>query len=48
MSRDLERRRHIELWISWVRLIAGPFAVIEIGFLSSGYPHGYERYVPVA
>lgn len=44
MSRDLERRRHIELWISWVRLIAVPVAVIEVGFLSSGYPPGYERW----
>src|SRR5215213_6859754 len=44
MSRDLERRRHIELWISWVRLIAVPFTVIEVGFLSSGYPPGYERW----
>ena len=37
MSRDLERR-HIELWICWVRLIAVLFAVIEMAFLSSGYP----------
>jgi hypothetical protein len=44
MSRDLERRRHIELWISWVRLIAVPFTVIEVGFLSSGYSPGYERW----
>ena len=44
MTRDLERRRHIELWISWVRLIAVPFAVIEVAFLSNGYPPGYERW----
>jgi len=44
VSRDLERRRHIELWISWVRLIAVPFAVIEVAFLSNGYPPGYERW----
>ena len=44
MSRDLERRRHIELWICWVRLIAVPFAVIEVAFLSNGYPPGYERW----
>ena len=38
MSRDIERRRHIELWICWVRLIAVRFAVIEVAFLSNGYP----------
>jgi hypothetical protein len=36
MSRELERRRRIELWISWVRLIAVPFAAVEVGLLSSG------------
>ena len=36
MTRDLERRRQIERWISWVRLIAVPFAVVEVGFVSSG------------
>ena len=44
MSRDLERRRHIELWICWVRFIAVPFAVVEVAFLSNGYPSGYERW----
>jgi signal transduction histidine kinase len=44
MTRDLERRRQIELWISWVRLVAVPFAVVEVGLLSSGYPPGYERW----
>ncbi|HKO75506.1 MAG TPA: hypothetical protein VJU01_09355, partial [Gaiellaceae bacterium] len=42
--RDLERRRQIELWICWVRLIAVPFAVVEVGLLSSGYPPGCERW----
>ena len=41
MSRGLERRRHIELWICWVRLIAVPCPVIEVAFLSNGYPPGY-------
>ncbi|HUC34178.1 MAG TPA: hypothetical protein VMR48_00595 [Gaiellaceae bacterium] len=44
MTRDLERRRQIERWISWVRLIAVPFAVVEVGFVSSGSPPGYERW----
>jgi signal transduction histidine kinase len=44
MTRDLERRRQIERWISWVRLLAVPFAVVEVGFVSSAYPPGYERW----
>jgi signal transduction histidine kinase len=48
MTRDAERRRQIELWISWVRLIAVPFAVVEVGLLSSGYPPGYERWAWLA
>jgi signal transduction histidine kinase len=48
MTRDQERRRQIELWISWVRLIAVPFAVVEVGLLSSGYPPGYERWAWIA
>ena len=43
MNRDLERRREIERWIAWVRVFAVPFAVVEVGFLSHGYPPGYER-----
>jgi signal transduction histidine kinase len=48
MNRDLERRRQIEGWIAWVRVFAVPFAVVEVGFLSEGYPPGYERWAWIA
>ena len=35
-------RRPIEAWISVVRLIAVPFAVLQVA-LTDGYPSGYER-----
>jgi signal transduction histidine kinase len=44
VSRELERTREIERWIAWARLFAVPFAVVEVGVLSSGYPPGYERW----
>jgi signal transduction histidine kinase len=40
---EQERRRQIERWIARVRLIAVPFAVVEVGVVSSGYPPGYEN-----
>jgi signal transduction histidine kinase len=42
MTHTLERLRQTERWIAWVRLIAVPFAVIEVGLVSTGYPPGYE------
>jgi signal transduction histidine kinase len=48
MNRDLERRRQIERWIAWVRILAVPFALVEVGLLSSGYPPGYERWAWIA
>jgi signal transduction histidine kinase len=42
MTHSLDRLRQTERWIAWVRLIAVPFAVIEVGFVSTGYPPGYE------
>jgi signal transduction histidine kinase len=42
MSHDLERQRQIERWIAWVRLLAVPFAIVEVGLLSHGFPKGYE------
>jgi signal transduction histidine kinase len=39
---ELERLRATERWISWVRLAAVPFAVVEVGLLSTDYPSGYE------
>ena len=40
---DLLRLRRTERWIARVRLLAVPFAVVEVGFLSHDYPPGYER-----
>ena len=48
MNRDLERRQEIERWIAWVRVFAVPFAVVEVGFLSHGFPPGYERWAWIA
>jgi signal transduction histidine kinase len=42
MSPDLERLRETERWIAWVRLAAVPFAIVEVGALSTNYPPGYE------
>jgi signal transduction histidine kinase len=40
---ELRRRWQLERWISWVRLAAVPWAVLEVGVLSPGYPSGrYE------
>jgi K+-sensing histidine kinase KdpD len=44
MTRELERLRQIERWVAWVRVCAVPFAVVEVGVVSSGYPPGYERW----
>jgi len=44
MTAELERRRQIERWIAWVRLFAVPFAVVEVGVISSGYPPGDETW----
>jgi len=48
MNRDLERKRQIERWIAWIRLLAIPFAFVEVGVLSHGYPPGYERWAWIA
>jgi signal transduction histidine kinase len=44
VTAEFERCRQIERWIAWVRLFAVPFAVFEVGVISSGYPAGYERW----
>jgi hypothetical protein len=41
---DLRRLRETERWIAWVRLAAVPFAILEVGVVSPGYPHGYEAW----
>jgi signal transduction histidine kinase len=42
MSDRLERLREIERWIAWVRLFAVPFAVFEVGLMTTDYPPDYE------
>ena len=36
------RRWQLERWISWVRVAAVPWAVVEVGLFSENYPAGYE------
>jgi signal transduction histidine kinase len=48
MTRGQERRREIERWIAWVRVLAVPLAVVEVGVLTEGYPPGYERWAWIA
>jgi hypothetical protein len=39
---ELARLRGRERWIAWVRLLGIPFAVVEVGVVSRGYPPRYE------
>jgi signal transduction histidine kinase len=42
-SHELQRRWQLERWISWVRLIAVPWAFLEISVFTVSYPSGgYE------
>jgi K+-sensing histidine kinase KdpD len=41
-SHDPERLGQIERWVAWVRLGAVPFAIVEVGLLTSTYPAGYQ------
>jgi hypothetical protein len=38
-----ERLLDVERWISWVRLGAVLFAVVEVGIFTERFPSGYER-----
>ena len=38
----LGRLREVELWIARVRIGAVLFGIVEVAFLSKGYPRGYE------
>jgi signal transduction histidine kinase len=43
MDHELNRRWQLERWISLVRLVAVPWALVEIGVFTSSYPSGgYE------
>ena len=44
MSAELRQLRHTERWIAWVRILAVPFAIVEVGVLSENYPPGYETW----
>jgi signal transduction histidine kinase len=48
MTREIERLRRTEVWMGWVRLVAVPWAVVEVGLLTEDYPSGYERWAWVA
>jgi signal transduction histidine kinase len=39
---EIQRLRETERWIAFVRLAAVPFAIVEVGLLSTDYPSGYE------
>jgi signal transduction histidine kinase len=42
VAQDATRSSKTEVWMAWVRLLAVPFAVLEVGVLKSDYPEGYE------
>ncbi|MGH3064341.1 MAG: ATP-binding protein [Gaiellaceae bacterium] len=44
MRQDPNRRSRTEVWTAWVRLLAVPFAVLEVWLLKDDYPPGYERW----
>ncbi|MFL5972808.1 MAG: ATP-binding protein [Gaiellaceae bacterium] len=44
MNINASRRSRTEVWMAWVRLLAVPFAVLEVGLLKDDYPPGYERW----
>lgn len=41
---ELRQLREIERWIAWARLLAVPFALLEVGLFTPAYPPGYERW----
>jgi signal transduction histidine kinase len=44
MRPDLKQLRETERWIAWARLAAVPFAIVEVGLLSTDYPPEYENW----
>jgi signal transduction histidine kinase len=44
VKNELERLRSTEVWIAWVRALAVPWAVAEVGFLADDYPSGYQAW----
>ena len=39
-----ERRQQTEIWIAWMRLLAVPWAVTEVGLIADDYPRGYQAW----
>ena len=48
MTGELQRLLETERWIAFVRLAAVPFAIVEVGLLSTDYPSGYETWAWLA
>lgn len=44
MSGQQGQLRSTEIWISWWRLLAVPFALLEIGVVPQAFPPGYARW----
>jgi signal transduction histidine kinase len=42
VTRELDRLRETEVWIAWVRILAIPWALLEVAVISHDYPPGYE------
>jgi signal transduction histidine kinase len=42
--RNPERRQQTEIWIAWMRLLAVPWAVTEVGLIADDYPRGYQAW----
>jgi signal transduction histidine kinase len=43
-----DTRSRADVWIAWIRIAAVPFALVEIGAISSGYPEGYKTWAWIA
>ena len=41
MNRAAARRRRIDVWIAWIRLLAIVWAVLEVGVVTHDYPKGH-------
>jgi len=44
VTREQERLRDLEVWISWIRLAAIAWAMIEVAVVGHDYPPGYQAY----
>ena len=44
MSAQVERLREMEIWIAWVRLLAVPWAIAEVGFIVGDHQPGYQQW----